>query len=136
MGQRYGFRSSYAKRALVLGSAVLMTLAVLVPWPHPFRSARCDPSLWELPHDLVAYLYALQLEDAWSVARPRNRRELEQHLYLYSTQTISPADSCWGKRYALARGELMVRYSIAWHAPLDVVYDSSGNIRAIFTSYE
>lgn len=136
MGPRLGVQSKHARRGLVVGLALAAFLAVLVPWPHPFRTIRCDTVPWELPHDLLAYLYAIHLEDAWSAARPRSRVELERQLHFYSVQPIAPADSCWGKHYSLAKGQSMVRYLIAWHAPLDVVYDSGGGIQAIFTSYE
>jgi hypothetical protein len=134
VGER--FKSKPAKVALVAGLVLSIALAAILPWPHPFRVVRCEPVPWEVPHDLVAYLYAVHLEEAWSASRPRNRAELEQQLHFYSVQSIAPADSCWGKRYSLAKGQLMVRYLIAWHAPLDVVYDSGDRIQAIFTSYE
>jgi hypothetical protein len=136
VGQGSGVRSTIAKRASAIVAGVSALLALLLPWPHPFRASSCDGAVWEMPHDIVAYLYALHLEEAWSAARPRDRQELERHLHFYSTQVIAPADSCWGNRYSLSSGQVMVRYLIAWHAPLDVVYDSAGRVDAIFTSYE
>jgi hypothetical protein len=132
---KLGVRTTH-ERGLKLGVALLSLLAVLLPWPHPFVVGRCAAPLWELPHDSLAYLYATHLEQRWVALRPRSRSELEPLLHLYSVQNIAPAESCWGARYVLAPGQVMTRYLIAWHAPLDVVYDADGAIRAIFTSYE
>lgn len=87
-------------------------------------------------HSITAYVYALSLEESWSRANPQTKAELEKHLSLYSTRTIQPSQSGWGKGYVLADGERMIQYRILWNAELDVVYDSSDNIEAIFTSYE
>jgi hypothetical protein len=118
--------------------ALLFALVIVVPWPHPGRrsSDPCELPPWELFHGILAYLHAGRLESRWHAASPQTRAELERHLSLYSTRTITPAESCWGKHRALAHGETMIQYELLWHAPLDVVYDASGGIQAIFTSYE
>jgi hypothetical protein len=123
-------------RTRTIVALVVLVLACVLPWPHPGRTFTCTPPLWELGHGFIAYISALRLETAWHRARPRTRAELEQHLHLYSTKSILPADSCWGKGHALRPGDTMIQYQILWHAPLDVVYDSSGRIVVFFTSYE
>jgi hypothetical protein len=84
----------------------------------------------------LAYLYAVYLEDQWMLAKPKTKAELEVFLHCYSTQVIQPSESLWGNGYKLRKNERMVQYLILWNAPLDVVYDSENNIKAIYTSYE
>lgn len=119
-------------------TALGIFLAIVLPWPHPGRDTGdpCALPAWDTPHGIVAYLYAGSLENGWYEAHPKTRAELEKFLHLYSTRTITPAQSCWGRHRPLASGETMIQYQILWHAPLDVVYDASGRITAIFTSYE
>jgi len=99
---------------------VALLAVVIIPWLH----------------SITAYVYALSLEESWSQADPGTKAELEKHLSLYSTKTIQPSQSDWGKGYVLANGERMIQYRILWNAELDVVYDSSDKIMEIFTSYE
>lgn len=120
-------------KVAVLG---IILVAGVLPWPHPGRGYHCDSPPWEFAHGLIAYLYALKLETAWHRARPRTRAELERHLHWYSTRTILPAQSCWGRYHTFKPGETLLQYEILWHAPLDVLYDQSGRVVLIFTSYE
>jgi hypothetical protein len=121
-------------KIVAVGVAIL---AGVLPWPHPGRrTGACTTPLWEIGHDFISYMYALQLETEWHRAQPRTKSELEQHLRLYATKPIVPAESCWGRWHALRPGDSMLQYQILWHAPLDVVYDSTGRIVVIFTSYE
>lgn len=92
--------------------------------------------VWLTSTGITAYIFALVLEERWNKAQPKTRNELEQYLYLYSTKTILPSQSMWGWNYELKDDEKMVQYLLLWKAPLDVVYDSNDNIRAIYTSYE
>jgi hypothetical protein len=114
---------------------------VVVPWPHPGRNvgeAGCETAVqwWDVAHELGAYVWASQLEKGWARAKPERRHELEGMLSLYSVRQIVPAESCWGSRRQLSPGDTMVQYLILWHAPLDVVYDRSGRVQMIYTSYE
>lgn len=86
----------------------------------------------------TAYLYALHLESQWRKAAPKTRADLEKHLHGYSLREIQPKDSIWGRGHELQPGERMMQYRILWNqnCPLDVVYDSDGHVRAIYTSYE
>ena len=123
-------------RKLLSTLGACVALAVVVPWPHPGRDLRCQPAAWEVPHGIVAYLYAGYLEDRWARAHLQSRADLERYLHLYGTKQIAPRESCWGHDYVLKPGESFLQYQILWHAPLDVVYDSSERIRVIYTSYE
>lgn len=124
-----------SRRAKIAVLGIIL-LAGVLPWPHPGHHSHCDSPPWEFAHGIIAYIYALKLESAWRAARPRTRLELERHLHLYSTRTIVPAESCWARNYKLKAGESMLQYEILWHAPLDVVYDQTGRIVMIITSYE
>src|SRR5450432_1985516 len=100
--------SSHTSLLIALSTSVV--LAFLIPWPHPYRVASCSLAVWETPHETIAYLYALRLEDEWTAARPQSKSDLERHLHLYSKRIIAPTSSCWGHRYSLAQGEVMVQY--------------------------
>ena len=84
----------------------------------------------------LAYIYAVHLEEQWINADTKTKAELEIFLHYYSTSVIKPSESLWGNRHKLRNGERMVQYLILWSMPLDVVYDSKNNIKAIYTSYE
>ncbi len=88
--------------------------------------------------DTGHYVFALMLESRWSKSDPQTKDELEQHIFCYKTRVIQPSESMWGNSYKLKDGERVVQYCILWdeNCPLDVVYDSEDNIKAIFTSYE
>jgi hypothetical protein len=89
-----------------------------------------------LAWDSTPYLYAVYLEEQWRAAKPKTKTELESHLSLYREQAIDPAQSDWGRYHELKPDERMVQYLILGRAPLDVVYNSSNDIVAIYTSYE
>jgi|AntAceMinimDraft_17_1070374.scaffolds.fasta_scaffold292274_1 hypothetical protein len=91
---------------------------------------------WLTANGVTAYFYASLLEYRWVKAEPKTKPELEQYLYLYSTEMIQPSQSMWGWDYELKNDEKMVQYLLLWKAPLDVVYDSNDNIKMIYTSYE
>lgn len=85
-----------------------------------------------------SYIFALILESRWSKANPTSKAQLESYLHCYKTREIQPSQSMWGNQYQMKPGERMTQYCLLWdeRCPLDVVYDDSDNIKAIFTSYE
>ena len=85
-----------------------------------------------------SYIFALMLESRWSRAKPTTKTQLESYLHCYKTRQIAPSQSMWGRHYEIKPGERMLQYCILWdeRCPLDVVYDDTDNIKAIFTSYE
>lgn len=84
------------------------------------------------------YIVALLMERQWAKANPKSRRDFEQYLYCYNKIQIDPKQSLWGKHYTLLDGDVMIQYQICWDkdCPLDIVYDSNDQVRAVFTSYE
>jgi hypothetical protein len=117
----------------------IIVMAAVLPWPHPGRisaGSPCKIRWWDAGHEMVAYVWAVHLENTWQRAQPRTRAELERSLSLYTVREIRPSESCWGSRREPASDEKMMQYLILWHAPLDVVYDGSDRIRMIYASYE
>jgi len=68
----------------------------------------------------------------------KSRTEMERIVVLFSSHEIRPEQSMWGKHYNLSPDEIMIQYRILWDSgcPLDVVYDTKGEVKAVFTSYE
>lgn len=82
------------------------------------------------------YVWAVNLEEKWTEAKPKSREELESHLSLY-TETVSESGfPGWGMNHEYEPGDYMVRYNILWNAPLDVVYTSDDLLVATYTTYE
>jgi hypothetical protein len=95
-------------RRLLVGATVGLLAGAMLPWPHAASAntaatSACsgDVAWWDLPHDMVAYFYALHLEKSWSKVDPQTKADLEHHLWLYSTREISPSESCWGRDWSL-----------------------------------
>ena len=68
--------------------------------------------------------------------KPGNRQQVEELLYLHTTREIEMRESLWGSAYVLRPGEKCMQYMILGREPIDVVYDSEGEVCQIFASYE
>lgn len=92
--------------------------------------------LWLVKTEGGHYSFCLMNESRWRKAHAQS--DLEAMLWSYNSQPISPAQSSWGYSYSLKDGERMIQYHILkdTNCPLDVVYNSEGQIQALFTSYE
>lgn len=83
----------------------------------------------------LSYFYCLAREGSWMQAQ--TRAEMEARLIgFYSESEITPKVAGWGMGHRLKQGETMIRYMILGKEPLDVVYSGSGDVVAIYTSYE
>lgn len=105
-------------RAL-LRAAVLGILAALAVW-----SLEC-----------VAYLEASRQYEALMHPSPADRAAVESRLRLYVAREISQAESLWGKNDEPIRpGEYLRQYLILGTQPIDVVYDASNRVVAVYSS--
>ena len=83
----------------------------------------------------LSYFYCLAREGSWMQAK--TRAEMEERLIgFYSESEITPEVAGWGTERSLKQGETLIRYMILGKEPLDVVYSRSGDVVAIYTSYE
>lgn len=83
----------------------------------------------------LSYLYCLAREDSWMQAKTRGEMQ-ERLIGFYSESPITPEVPGWGIGRPLKEGESMIRYLILGKEPLDVVYSESGDVVAIYRSYE
>ena len=92
--------------------------------------------LWLFKTDSGHYVFCLMNDTRWMKAQTQN--ELEGMIWSYNSIPISPSRSLWGNSYSLKEDERMIQYHILkdTNCPLDVVYNSEGQIQSLFTSYE
>jgi hypothetical protein len=64
------------------------------------------------------------------------KTEVERVLFLYSKHQIDIKKSLWANNYKLANGEVCYQYLILGREPIDIVFDSDGNVMTIASSYE
>jgi hypothetical protein len=88
-----------------------------------------------LGNNNCGYLYASSIEN--SIMSAKSKIEIENILGdKIKKRNVDVSESGWGSHYSLKSDEYMIQYMIKDTEPLEVVYDTQGLVKAVFTSYE
>jgi len=93
-------------------------------------------SLLTVLYSAAPYILATYQYERLVAERPSSRAQLEGMLFLYSAERIEITNSLWGTNIVLEPGEYCWQYKILWREPIDVIYDSSDNVKYILPSFE
>jgi hypothetical protein len=89
---------------------------------------------------IIPYIFATYEYDKLIAIKPIERAELENNLFLYSTEKIDIEDCLW-KDYIeveeeLKKGLYCQEYLILGQLPIDVIYDSKHQVLTIVPSFK